>query len=358
MISGVFRFGDFQLDCDERQLRRDGVVVDVSARYLDALALMLGEAGKLVSKDRFMDEVWRGIPVTDEALTQCIRSLRKALGDDAARPSFIETVPKYGYRFVGDVSLAEPLPTPPTPTPPLERRGFDMPLSLQTLLLTGAGMIGGGFAGMLGGMVFAFTGVTQPLAPGMGSISVLLVLMSLCIVVGLAGGLGVGLGIAVAALRGGRGWQIVIGGALGGMVVGAVTKLLGMDAFNLLLGAAPAGITGAREGMMLGGAIGLGLWLGGWQRLRRSSVCAAIAGGTAGAIIALTGGRLMGGSLQQLATLFPESRLRLTQIGALFGEKSFGPISQTITAACEGALFAGCLAAAMILARRQLNDQI
>lgn len=381
MSGGIFLFDAFTLDTGERQLRRDGAVVELSARYFDALALMLEEQGRLVSKDRFMDEVWRGIPVTDEALTQCVRSLRKALGDDAARPRFIETVPKYGYRFVGVVELNMPLPleggvgvgarvhahedsemevsspsarTHPL-TPPLEGRGeISTSPTLQTILLTGAGSIGGGFAGMLGGVIFAFTGVTQPLAPGMGSISVLLVLMSLCILVGMAGGLGVGAGIAIAAGRGGKGWQLVLGAALGGMIVGAVTKLLGMDAFNLLLGQAPAGITGAREGMMLGGAIGLGLWFGGWQRLRRSSVIAAIAGGTAGAIIALTGGRLMGGSLEQLASLFPESRLQMAQIGALFGEHDFGIISQTITATCEGALFAGSLAAAMILARRQM----
>lgn len=387
MESGVFRFDSFVLDLDDRQLSRDGVPLELSGRYLDALALMLAESGRLVSKDRFMDEVWRGVPVTDEALTQCVRSLRKVLGDDATRPRFIETVPKYGYRFVASVEVATEISPSSleegegvvaerseasdverslavqtrgtTTNPSFEKEGLaivPMPIWFRTLLLACAGMIGGGFAGMLGGIVFAFTGVTQPLAPGMGSISVLLVLMSLCIVVGLAGGLGVGAGIAFAALRSDKGWHVALGGALGGLVVGAVVKLLGVDAFNLLLGQSPAGITGAREGLMLGGAIGLGLWFGGWQRLRRSSVCAAIAGGAAGAIIALTGGRLMGGSLQQLASLFPESRLQMAQVGALFGETSFGIISQTITATCEGTLFAGSLAAAMILARRQLDD--
>ena len=57
---------------------------------------MVREAGTLVTKDGFLDEVWAGVPVTDEALTQCIKSLRRALGDDAARPQFIETVPKHG----------------------------------------------------------------------------------------------------------------------------------------------------------------------------------------------------------------------------------------------------------------------
>ena len=87
------RFDRFRLDARDRRLTCDGVPVELNARYLDALALLVREAGKLVSKDRFLDEVWRGVPVTDEALTQCIKTLRSRLGDDAAKPRFIETVP-------------------------------------------------------------------------------------------------------------------------------------------------------------------------------------------------------------------------------------------------------------------------
>src|SRR5918993_162015 len=101
-----FRFGRFQLDPDDRLLRSDDGPVELNARYLDALTLLVREAGRLVSKDRFLDEVWSGVPVTDEALTQCIKTLRRQLGDDAARPRFIETVPKHGYRFIAPV---EPL---------------------------------------------------------------------------------------------------------------------------------------------------------------------------------------------------------------------------------------------------------
>ena len=105
-----YSFDLFRLDPADRRLTRDGAPVEVSARYFDALALLVAERGRLVSKDRFMGEVWRGIPVTDEALTQCIRTLRKQLGDDAARPRFIETVPKHGYRFVAPVEvLGRPL---------------------------------------------------------------------------------------------------------------------------------------------------------------------------------------------------------------------------------------------------------
>src|SRR4051795_824867 len=106
MTLGSFRFRDFRFDPDERLLIRGAERLDLNSRYLDALALLLRERGRLVTKERFMDEVWRGVPVTDEALTQCIRTLRRQLGDDAARPRFIETVPKHGYRFIAEAEGA------------------------------------------------------------------------------------------------------------------------------------------------------------------------------------------------------------------------------------------------------------
>src|SRR4051795_7715970 len=99
-----FAFEEFVLDPNDRHLRRGTDDVDLNGRYFDALALLVREAGKLISKDRFLEEVWRGVPVTDEALTQCVRTLRRQLGDDASRPRFIETVPKHGYRFVAPVA--------------------------------------------------------------------------------------------------------------------------------------------------------------------------------------------------------------------------------------------------------------
>src|SRR5687767_12038920 len=103
MRSGRFCFENFVLDPADRQLCRDDVPVELNARYFDALALLVREQGKLVSKDRFLGEVWHGIAVTDEALTQCIKTIRRQLGDNAASPRFIETVPKHGYRFIAAV---------------------------------------------------------------------------------------------------------------------------------------------------------------------------------------------------------------------------------------------------------------
>ena len=362
MGSGRFRFEEFTLDSSDRRLTRGTQVVELNARYLDALALMVTEPGRLVSKDRFMDEVWRGIPVTDEALTQCIRSLRKALGDDATRPRFIETVPKYGYRFIAaveagdDGELASPTPAPTSSAENMAPEGVSVkqaPAWLNILLLAGAAMIGGGFAGFVGGIFYGVTGAAQPLAPGMGAISILLVLVCLCILVAMAGGLAVGLGIAA---LGERGWAWSMGGgALGGFIVGGIAKLLGLDAFTLLLGQSPGNITGASEGLALGAAVGLGVWLTGRMRARLGITLAAVICGATGIAIALAGGRLMGGSLDLLARQVPDSQLRFDQLGQMLGESGFGPVSQALTSGMEAALFGGFVAFAMTIARRQIT---
>jgi DNA-binding winged helix-turn-helix (wHTH) protein len=361
MPSGRYRFDRFLLDPADRQLRRDGAPVELNARYLDALALLVREQGRLVSKDRFLEDVWAGVPVTDEALTQCIKTLRRQLGDDAAAPRFIETVPKHGYRFIAAVEPADEEPAlAPAASP--ERAGATPPLPRwrRFLLLAGAGTIGGGLAGMIGGLFYGFAGASQPLQPGLGAASVLLVLLALTIALALIGAAGVSLGIAAASVAAPRDWRWhLAGGALGGLIVGGAVKLLGTDAFALLLGQSPGDVTGAGEGAVLGGAVGLGTWLtariAARRTLRRGLAAAAAAGAAAGIIIALAGGRLLGGSLDQLAGRLPNSRLRLDPIGALLGENGFGPLTQAATAALEGALFAACIAAAIVLARGSLD---
>lgn len=338
-------FGNFVLDLRNRQLLRGGQPVDLNARYFDALALLAREPGRLITKDEFLGEVWRGVPVTDEALTQCIRTLRKQLGDDAVRPHFIETVPKHGYRFIAPVegaSLAETTPAVTRDEGNVIRTAF-------------AGTLGAGLAGMMGGLVYGFA-ASQPAGSGMGATSVLLVLLCVTILIALLGGAGVSFGVALAdRWAGARGslW-IIAGGAVGGLVIGALVKLIGLDAFALLIGQAPRDVTGAMEGLLLGGAAGLGVWLAsrgtGERAFRRGVMQAALIGGATGALIPLTGGRLMGGSLDLLARSFSASRFTLDHIGGLVGEGVFGPVSQSVTGGFEGALFCGCIAAAMKIA--------
>ena len=348
-VANKVRFGRFMLALDDRRLTRDDEPLELNARYFDALALLVRQPGTLVSKDMFFAEVWRGIPVTDEALTQCITTLRRLLGDQASNPRFIETVPKHGYRFIAAVVDDAPAIAPPDEhsTPTVQR----------IVLLGGAGTIGGGLAGLAGGLLYGFGGATLPTAAAMGATSVLLVLVCLAIVAGLIGGMGVGCGIALAELAPSRRWPLsAVTGALGGLAVGAAASLLGLDAFTLLLGRSPGDITGGVEGALLGAAVGLAAWLAQRSpdhRPRQLGV-AALLGGATGALITALGGTLFGGSLAQLADLFPGSRLSLAPISAIFGEQSFGPVTQAATGAIEGALFAVLVIAANLFARRAL----
>ena len=81
MSPGSFRFERFSLDVDDRQLRLAGEPVEVNGRYFDALALLVRERGRLVSKDRFLEEVWSGIPVTDDRLVGSAAEAARAAAD-------------------------------------------------------------------------------------------------------------------------------------------------------------------------------------------------------------------------------------------------------------------------------------
>lgn len=333
MTPGPRRFEGFVLDPDNRRLTRGGEGVELNARYLDALVLLVAEPGRLVTKDRFMAEVWRGVPVTDEALTQCIRTLRRALGDSATRPRFIETVTGHGYRFVAKVEMAmETGAHAVVSRPPAE--------GLSILWRDGlAGLAGGGAAGAFGGLLYGFLAAQGQAS---GAASVLIVVLCLTVLMALTGGAGVGFGIAAGHLLPGDGpMRTVLGAAAGGLVTGAVVKLVGLDAFDLLFGRAPVAMTGAAEGAALGAVTGLAVWLGLRGSLRRGVVLAALTGALGGGLIAVAGGRLMLGSLVLLGD-FPGSRLRLDV-----------PVTGIVASAgFEGALFAGCIVAAMrIMAR-------
>src|SRR5688572_5021916 len=182
MTADAVRFADFSFDPANRRLSRGAAPVALNARYLDALALLLREPGNLVTKDRFLDEVWRGVPVTDEALTQCIRTLRRELGDDAGRPRFIETVPKHGYRFIATVEATGS-------SSPAPRFGPASTGRLRRLsILTAAGSAGAVAAGLLGGLIYG--AIVSSALPGAsaGAISTLLVVTCVTAAIALIGG--------------------------------------------------------------------------------------------------------------------------------------------------------------------------
>ena len=381
-----YRFGDFLLDASNRQLWWGDAPVDLNARYFDALVLLVREHGRLVEKDRFFAEVWGDVVVSDSALTQCIKDVRKQLGDDAANPRFIETVPRHGYRFIGPVEVVLPQAAPEAGTPggsavaspppgegAVPQAGSDARAdgepsmgnaaqrSLRAAALWGsAGALGGGFAGVLGGLLYGSALAYAPGEAQLGTASILIVLLSLNVLVGFVGGLGVSFGMAAVGWATNRSlrWSIA-GAALGGLLVGGGTKLLGVDAFNLLFGRAPVGITGSLEGAALGVALALGARLGdgpGAVPLWRPVAGAGVAGAVAGALIPVAGGHLMGGSLELLARSFGGSRLQLDALGRFFGEVHFGDTTQMVLGSIEGLLFGSCVAGALVVARRALSS--
>lgn len=99
-------FGDFELDLDTGELRRNGVPVPLQRQPARVLAVLVARAGTLVSREDLKDAVWTAHTFVDfnRGLNYCIRHLRAALGDDAKAPRFIETVARQGYRFVAPVN--------------------------------------------------------------------------------------------------------------------------------------------------------------------------------------------------------------------------------------------------------------
>lgn len=316
----IIRFGEFTLDPANRRLCRGNAPVELGGRYLDALVLLASAPGELVTKERLHTEVWRGVPVTDEALSQAIMALRRALGDDAARPRFIETVPRHGYRFVGSLAEAEPQTSPL----PADKPGDDQSLSMTT-----GGILGALAAGLLVGL--AYGSLASAMARGNG-VSLVMVLITVCVLAALISGLGVAVGIALAARHlGGRWWHRALGGAAGGMIVGGVARLIGLDTLRLLLGHAPAFITGAAEGLVMGAVAGGASAALAWPLRGRTLLPIAVAGGAAGAAIVISGGTLMAGSLAALVSGFPGAELSLAW--------AQDPGRAALSGAFEGAVF-------------------
>jgi DNA-binding winged helix-turn-helix (wHTH) protein/TolB-like protein/Flp pilus assembly protein TadD len=109
---GVFRLGEWSVRQAEGVLCSGDRVVHLEPRVMDVLACLAGDAERVITKEELLAVVWDGAFVEEGALSQAIHSLRKALGDNARQPRYIQTIPKRGYRLVAPVIVEEPKPPP------------------------------------------------------------------------------------------------------------------------------------------------------------------------------------------------------------------------------------------------------
>ena len=105
----VVRFGTFEASFHSGELRKAGLKIKVQRQPLKLLEILLERPGEVVSRDELRSRIWpsESFGDFDQALNIAIAKLRNALGDAAENPRFIETLPKRGYRFLADVSVAD-----------------------------------------------------------------------------------------------------------------------------------------------------------------------------------------------------------------------------------------------------------
>src|SRR5687767_8089836 len=95
-----YRFNDFTLSPRRRLLLRDGRELPLIPRYFDLLVFLIERRGEAVHRRDIFDRIWTDVIVSDSALSQAIRTIRRVLGDASREPRFVRTVSRHGYQFV------------------------------------------------------------------------------------------------------------------------------------------------------------------------------------------------------------------------------------------------------------------
>src|SRR5947207_4887011 len=119
----MLRIGAWCVNPASGQISRDGEIARVEVRTMRLLLSLAEHSGEVVSIDDLLTQVWPDVTVAPDSVYQAVASLRRLLGDDPKQPTYIETVPRLGYRMVAKVSpwtdssiteraIAQPSPSP------------------------------------------------------------------------------------------------------------------------------------------------------------------------------------------------------------------------------------------------------
>jgi len=145
----VLRFGVFELSPATGELRRAGLRVRIQPQPLRVLEILASRSGEIVTREDLRQAVWGESTFVDfeHGLNFCINQVRRALGDSATAPRFVETVPRRGYRFIAPLERIEPFVRPAlAPVPPVTQRaprvrtGWRFAVVALAALLVGGGV--------------------------------------------------------------------------------------------------------------------------------------------------------------------------------------------------------------------------
>jgi len=397
-----YRFGPFLLCPAQRRLQHAAQDVSLIPRYFDLLLLLLKERHRLVERREILDRVWADVVVSDGALSQAIRTLRRALGDDSRQPVFLRTVPRRGYQFIypevteeddsstlppgqaspaadsrvvapsGASRFAEELEdwragqeldgAGPAPATGVARPGAAI-MFMRLIWLRGRNALhlagrrwgsaaaGGALAGCVAGLLQAllFLVTTRGELPA----QLILVDAAMGAVIGGVGAAGVGAGLAAAEAlsRMHRSMALLVAGTLAGGLTGWVAVTVGRLTLEEIFGRSLAGVGGAAEGLALGAAAAWGYAVAtanlreggmatprGGARWRVALVTGFFTAAGAGLLV-LAGGRMAGASLDQIAAQIAGAGLPLQPLADLVGESVPGRTTYLAQALYEGLLF-------------------
>lgn len=118
----MLRIGEWQVAPDLNQISRGGDCVRLEPKAIELLVFLAQRAGEVVSREELLSALWPGVIVGDNALTQVVTKLRKALGDTARQPTYVEAISKRGYRLIAAVERPERAVEPQAPA---EAPGLD-----------------------------------------------------------------------------------------------------------------------------------------------------------------------------------------------------------------------------------------
>jgi DNA-binding winged helix-turn-helix (wHTH) protein len=405
-----YRFGDFVLSPGRRVLTGGGRVVPLIPRYFDLLVLLIDQRDRALGKQEIFDRVWSDVVVSESALTQAVRVIRRALGDDPREPTFVRTVSRRGYQFVftpveleddsgpwppethagraaspAPVAAGAPLtpaeatlardeaPLPAADADPVVEAELPEPLlDRQTLALASArwasAAVGTAAAGGLGGLV---GGVAIRIVSGAdtaNSLALTLALVGMLAGALAGGGVGIGLAAAEAVARSARGVALAAGGALAGLLTGWLAHHGARLVLTGLFGRDIPAMGGPVEGLVIGAAAGIGYGIatrslphGGMAAPRggarwRVAAITGIVSAIGAAALTLGGRHLVGASLDLMAHTFAGSQVGLEPLARLLGEGHLAPMTRMVVAAFEGLLFGTGLAFGLTTRPRRPAD--